>query len=336
MKIAERIRMLEENMLVSVVIPCYYSQATIGKVVELVMAEFEQKENYTCDFVLVNDGSKDGTYQEIQRLASVYPNVRGVNLMRNFGQHNALMAGLSYADGDYILGMDDDMQTHPSQIFKLIHKIEEGYDLVYGVYPSRKNSWLKNFSSKLNEVTSRIMLNRPKEISSSNFWIITNAVKEEVVKYTSFNPYIDGVFYRVTHNIGNVEVEHFKREQGTSNYTFRKLLNLWLAYWNFSVIPLRISFFLGLFSGAAGVLIAVLVVINKLLHPSVPVGWSSSLCVSVLFFALILMVLGIIGEYLGKMILILNNTPQYIVRETVNIDVTAYEEKKSIHREDEK
>lgn len=302
-------------MLVSVVIPCYYSQATIGRVVELVMAEFEKNEGYDCDFILVNDGSEDGTYEEIRRLASCYSNVRGVNLMRNFGQHNALMAGLAYADGDYILGMDDDMQTHPSQIFKLIHKIEEGFDLVYGVYPVRKNSWLKNFSSKLNEVTSRVMLNRPKEISSSNFWIITNAVKEEVVKYTSYNPYIDGVFYRVTHNIGNVEVEHFKREQGTSNYTFRKLLNLWLAYWNFSVIPLRISFFLGIFAGMAGVLIAILVVINKLLHPNVPVGWSSSLCVSLLFFALILMVLGIVGEYLGKIIQILNNTPQYIVRE---------------------
>lgn len=306
-------------MLVSVVIPCYYSKPTIAKVVEMVMAEFEKNEGYECDFVLVNDGSKDGTYQEIKKLASRYPNVRGVELMRNFGQHNALMAALSYADGDYILGMDDDMQTHPSQIFKLIHKMEEGFDLVYGVYPSRKNSWLKNFSSKLNEVTSRIMLNRPKDICSSNFWIITNAVKEEVVKYKSYNPYIDGVFYRVTHNIGNVEVEHFKREQGSSNYTFRKLLNLWLAYWNFSVIPLRIAFFLGVFAGIAGVLIAVLVVFNKLLYPDVPVGWSSSLCVTVLFFALVLMVLGIIGEYLGKIILILNDTPQYIVRETVNM-----------------
>lgn len=307
-------------MLVSVVIPCYYSQPTIAKEVEMIIAEFEKNDGYECNFVLVNDGSGDGTYQEIKKLASRYPNVRGVELMRNFGQHNALMAALSYADGDYVLGMDDDMQTHPSQIFKLIHKMEEGYDLVYGVYPVRKNSRLKNFSSKLNKVTSRIMLNRPKEISSSNFWIITDAVKKEVLKYKSYNPYIDAVFYRVTHNIGNVEIEHFKREQGSSNYTFRKLLNLWLAYWNFSVVPLRISFFLGIFSGFAGVLIAILVVINKLLKPDVPVGWSSSLCVMVLFFALVLLVLGIIGEYLGKIILILNDTPQYIVRETVNVE----------------
>ena len=304
-------------MLISIVIPCYYSEKTISKVVEMVMEEFEKNDGYECEFVLVNDGSKDGTFDEIRRLAGKYPNVCGVNLMRNFGQHNALMASLQYAGGDYILGMDDDMQTHPSQIFKLIHKIEEGYDLVYGVYPVKKNSPLKNLTSKINEVSSRIMLNRPKDIVSSNFWIITRAVKNEVMKYDSFNPYIDGIFYRVTHNIGNVPVEHFKRECGTSGYTFRKLLNLWLAYWNFSVIPLRVSFFLGIFSAVAGVIIAILVVINKIIYPDITVGWSSTLCIMVVFFGLVLMVLGIVGEYLGKIILILNNTPQYIVRETV-------------------
>lgn len=305
-------------MLISIVIPCYYSEKSIGKVVKLVIEEFEKNDGYECEFVLVNDGSKDGTFEEIKKLGAEYPNVCGVDLMRNFGQHNALMASLQYANGDYILGMDDDLQTHPSQIFKLIHKIEEGYDLVYGTYPVKKNSSLKNLTSKLNEVSSRIMLNRPKEIVSSNFWIITKAVKEEVKKYDSFNPYIDGIFYRVTHNIGNVEVEHFKREFGSSNYTLKKLMNLWLAYWNFSVIPLRVSFFLGMFSAVAGVLIAIAVVINKIVYPDITVGWSSTLCVMVLFFGLVLMVLGIIGEYLGKIILILNNTPQYIVRETIN------------------
>lgn len=312
------IREPREIMLISIVIPCYYSEKTIAKVTEMVMAEFAAQDKYSCEFVLVNDGSADGTYREIQRLGQKYPNVCGVNLMRNFGQHNALMAALHYTNGDYVLGMDDDMQTHPSQIFKLIHKMEEGFDLVYGIYPDKKNSSLKNFTSKLNEVTSRIMLNRPKEITSSNFWIITRKVRDEVVKYESFNPYIDGIFYRVTHNIGNVEVEHFKREYGTSNYTLKKLVNLWLAYWNFSVIPLRISFFLGMFAAFAGAVIAILVVINKILHPDMTVGWSSTLCVMVVFFGLILMVLGIVGEYLGKIILILNNTPQYIVRETIN------------------
>lgn len=306
--------------LISIVIPCYNSQATIRKVTEMVMEEFKKMPEYDCEFVLVNDGSpKDDTYGEIRRLGEDYANVKGVNLLRNFGQHNALMAALHYTSGDYILGMDDDMQTHPSQISKLIHKMEEGFDLVYGCYPKKKNSFLKNLSSKMNEVSSRILLGRPKDIVSSNFWMITRQVRDEVIKYDSFNPYIDGIFYRTTHKIGNVEVEHFKREVGTSNYTLKKLLKLWLAYWNYSVIPLRISSVLGCISAAGGFLAALCIIIYKLIDPTVVVGWSSTMCIVVVFAGLILMVLGIIGEYLGKMILILNRTPQYIVRETINV-----------------
>ena len=306
-------------MKITIVIPCYNSEKTIRKVVELVMAEFEKTEKYTCEFVLVNDGSRDDTYEEIKRLGAEYTNVKGVNLLRNFGQHNALMAALHYAKGDFILGMDDDMQTHPSQIFKLIQKMEEGYDLVYGCYPKKKNSFAKNLTSKFNEVSSGILLGRPKHIVSSNFWMITRQVRDEVVKYDSFNPYIDGIFYRTTHNIGNVEVEHFKREVGTSNYTLKKLMKLWLAYWNYSVIPLRISSVLGGISAVGGLLAVLIIVICKLLDPTMTVGWASIICAIIIFAGLILMVLGIIGEYLGKMILIMNKTPQFIVRETINV-----------------
>ena len=290
--------------LISIVIPCYNSEATIRKVVEMVMEEFKKMDGYDCEFVLVNDGSpKDNTYGEIKKLGEQYQNVKGINLLRNFGQHNALMAALHYTEGDFILGMDDDMQTHPSQISKLIHKMEEGYDLVYGCYPKRKNSFLKNVTSKLNEVSSRILLGRPKDIVSSNFWMITRQIKDEVV-----------------------EVEHFKRAVGTSNYTLKKLIKLWLAYWNYSVIPLRISSVLGGVSAAGGFLAAIIIAIRKLIDPTMMVGWSSTICAIVVFSGLILMVLGIIGEYIGKMILILNRTPQYIVRETIN--VSDEEEKK--------
>ena len=309
--------------LISIVIPCYNSQATIRKVTEMVMEEFKKMDGYECEFVLVNDCSpKDDTYGEIEKLGRDYPNVKGINLLRNFGQHNALMAALHYTSGDYILGMDDDMQTHPSQISKLIHKMEEGFDLVYGCYPKKKNSMLKNLSSKINEVSSRILLGRPKNIVSSNFWMITKQVRDEVINYDSFNPYIDGIFYRTTHKIGNVEVEHFKREVGTSNYTLKKLMKLWLAYWNYSVIPLRISSVLGCVSAAGGFLAALCIIIYKLIDPTVTVGWASTICIIVVLAGLILMVLGIIGEYLGKMILILNRTPQYIVRETINVTDT--------------
>ncbi|MCR5294457.1 MAG: glycosyltransferase [Lachnospiraceae bacterium] len=306
-------------MLVSIVIPCYNSEKTIRKVTEMVMAEFAAHPRYTCDFFLVNDYSKDNTFEEIRRLAEDYENVHGINLMRNFGQHNALMAALNYADGDYVLGMDDDMQTHPSQVFLLLDKISEGYDLVYGKYEKKENGLFKNMTSKFNEVTSRILLGRPRDIVSSNFWVITRAVRDEVILYKNFNPYVDGIFYRTTSNIANVSVEHHKREYGSSNYTLKKLMNLWLAYFNYSVIPLRISSFMGSIFSAVGGIFAIVILIWKLLDPTMVAGWASIICIQLFFSGIIMLILGILGEYIGKLILAVNGSPQYIVRETVNI-----------------
>ena len=311
-------------MLVSIIIPCYNSEATIEKVVTMVMDEFRQHGEYDCDFFLVNDYSRDDTFGAITRLAEKYPSVHGINLMRNFGQHNALMAALNYADGDYILGMDDDMQTHPSQVFKLLDKMSEGYDLVYGQYAQKKNGFLKNLTSKFNEVSSRILLGRPKEIVSSNFWVITRAVRDEVILYKNFNPYVDGLFYRTTSNIGNVMVEHHKREVGTSNYTLRKLMRLWLAYFNYTVLPLRISFFLGVIFSIIGLVSALVTIIRKLVTPDMTVGWASLMACLLIFSGVIMLILGILGEYIGKLILSINGTPQYIIRETVNLDMPSH------------
>lgn len=307
-------------MLVSIAIPCYNSQDSIGNVVELTIKEFQKLPQYEYEFVLVNDCSGDATFAVIRRLAEQYPFVRGINLAKNFGQHNAIMAALNYAHGDLIVGMDDDLQTHPSQMYKLLDKIQEGYDLVYGQYAKRKNSFLKNLSSKFNKVTSRILLGRPKEIESSNYWVITRAVRDQVIQYTNYNPYVDAIFYRVTNNIADVIIEHHKREQGSSNYTLRKLVRLWLAYWNFSVIPLRIASILGLLLSATGFLGAMITFLGQLISPSSQVGWASIMCAMCLFFGFVLLCLGIMGEYLGKILLCINNTPQYIVRSTVNIE----------------
>ena len=306
-------------MLVSVVIPCYNSEQTIGRVVEMVMDEFTRLEGYECEFVLVNDNSRDGTFEAIRRLGETYANVHGISLMRNFGQHNALMCAMNYTSGDLVHGMDDDLQTHPSQISLLIRKMEEGYDLVYGIYKKHKNGMLKNLTSWFNKVSSDILLGRPKEIQSSNFWLITRAVRDEVIKYTSFNPYVDGIFYRTTHRIGNVVVEHHKREVGSSNYTFRKMLRLWMAYFNYSVVPLRLASYLGLGTACIGFIAGLVTVIRKLMDPGMTVGWASTVCILLVFFGLILLVLGIIGEYIGKIMLTINNTPQYIIREKVNL-----------------
>lgn len=307
------------SKLVSVVIPCYNSERSIAEVVELTMAEFAKLDGFDCEFVLVDDNSSDGTFAEITRLSERHPSVHGLSLMRNFGQHNGLMCAMNHVSGDYVLGMDDDMQTHPSQIAPILAKMGEGYDLVYGVYRKSTNGSIKNLTSWLNKKTSRVLLGRPKNIQSSNFWCITRQVCDEVVKYKNYSPYVDGIFYRVTHNIGNVTIEHHEREYGQSGYTLKKLIKQWMAYFNFSVIPLRIASVIGVISAFVGFVMAIVTIVRKLLDPTMLMGWASTISLMVFFFGLVLMVLGIIGEYVGDLVLAVNGTPQYIVRKKVNL-----------------
>lgn len=311
----------EPVKLVSVVIGCYYSEHTLRDVVEQVQAVFQQLPGYDCEFILVNDGSTDGTYPLICRLADEYACVRGINLMRNFGQHNALMCALNHAKGDYVLGMDDDLQTHPSQIPTIIRKMEEGgYDLVYGVYREDKNGLLKQLSSWLNRSTAHVLLGRPKELRSSNFWLVTREIRDQLIQYKNYNPNVDALFTRMTNNVGNVTIEHHERAWGQSGYTLSKLARLWLSYFNYTVVPLRLISKAGVVTAIAGFVMGIVTAIRKLVDPTIVAGWASIICILLFFFGLVLLTLGVIGEYLGNIVLSLNGTPQYIIREKVNLD----------------
>lgn len=306
-------------MLLSIVIPCYRSAHTIGKVVEQSMEVIQKIDGLDCEFVLVNDCSPDDTFEAIRKLAEKYPNVKGVNLAKNFGQHNAIMAGLHAAEGDYIMGMDDDMQTHPSQIPAFIEKMNEGYDVVFGIYKKRKFNFMKNLTSKIAEFIMWHMMERPKGLESSNYWCCRKYVKDELVKYDGYNLYLQVLFYRTTRNIANVEIEHFSREEGVSNYNFRKSMKLFLAFLNYTVIPLRMATIMGTLFSFVGLIGAIAVLVQKIMDPTVIIGWSSLMCTLLMLFGITFLMLGIIGEYLGKIILNINRTPQYVIRETVNI-----------------
>ena len=224
-------------MLLSIVIPCYRSAHTISKVVEMSMEVIDKIEGLDCEFVLVNDCSPDNTYEAIQALAEKYPNVKGIDLAKNFGQHNAIMAGMHQAQGDYIMGMDDDMQTHPSQIPAFIEKMNEGYDVVFGIYKKRKFGFLKNLTSKIASFIVWHMVERPKGLEASNFWCCRKYVRDEIVQYTGYNLYLQILFYRTTRHIANIEIEHFSREEGSSNYNFKKAFRLFMSFMNYTVIP---------------------------------------------------------------------------------------------------
>jgi undecaprenyl-phosphate 4-deoxy-4-formamido-L-arabinose transferase len=262
---------------------------------------------YDYEFILVNDGSEDNTYGVIEQLSNEYPFVIGIDLAKNCGQHNAILAAISYADGDYILGMDDDFQTHPSQIYKLIDMLEEGYDMVYGRFPQRHHSLLRNLESKLHNMTVRYLTNKPKDLKACPMYIIRRFVRDEIVKSKSTFTNLQGLFLRTTAKIANADIEHFDRKYGKSGYNLKKLLKLWSAFLNYSAKPIRL---VGKF-GIAITFFSVILLVCGIVFGNVNVILSSVVTICTGF---VIMSLGIIGEYIARMFMVITNEPQYIIR----------------------
>ena len=302
----------------SFVIPCYNSSESIRHVVELTMEEMEKMNRREFEFVLVNDySSSTKTMPVLKKLAEEYPCVTVLNLAKNAGQHNAIMAGLNYAKGDILIGMDDDMQTHPSQLPYLFEELEKGYDIVYGYYPEKKHSAFRNFGSWVNYISVRILIGKPKELKTSSYWVARKFVRDSVIEYQAPYAYIQGLFLHTTRNISCIPIQHFQREEGESNYTFKRLLKLWSNIIGFSITPLRLTEYCGFGLSLLSIIAAVVVLIRKILNPAMALGWPSLMIVICFFSGIQLMFLGLIGEYIGRMFLGLNRQPQYVIREVI-------------------
>lgn len=301
----------------SVIIPCYKSSHTIHEVVELTAAKLQELGRTPFEFVLVDDCSPDDgeTISTLKALANEYSYVKVVELAKNSGQHNAVMAGLNYAEGDVLIAMDDDMQTHPSQLPKLFDAFDQGYDIVYGYYPEKHHGAFRNFGSWVNYTSVRILIGKPKDLKTSSFWIIKRFVRDYVVQYKSHYTHLQGLFLRTTRNIASVPVEHFERAYGQSGYTFNKLISLWSNIMGYSIVPLRIATRLGVTLSFLSIIAAVVVIIKKLMHPNMAVGWASTIVTIIFFSGLILLFMGLIGEYIGRMYQNLSNDPQFVVRD---------------------
>lgn len=307
-------------MLITIVIPVYNGSQTIGRLADELISDLYPG---NIQLVLVNDGSLDNSDEVCRRISKKYQNiVTYINLSRNFGEHNAVMAGLNYAYGDYVVIMDDDFQNPPSEVVKLIDKALKGnYDIVYSYYEKKQHNWFRNIGSKFNDLVANILLQKPKDLYLSSFKCLSRFTVREIIKYVGPFPYIDGLAFRVTRNIGKVLVKHEKRESGRSSYTFKKMVHLWLnMFVNFSIVPLRISAWLGFIFSFIGVVIICFTLYEKLVHPEIPIGWPSLIVVIMTFSGAQLLILGIFGEYLGRLFLMDNKTPQYIIRDIYNSD----------------
>lgn len=305
---------------VSFVIPCYRSEHTLPHVVAEIDEKMKELQQYEYEIIMVNDCSPDNTLGTIRKLCGEKETRKGLAFSRNFGQHAALMAGLRHAQGDYVVCMDDDGQTPADEVDKLLSKLEEGYDAVYAQYGHKQHSAFRNLGSKVNGVMTRIMLEKPKDLYISSYFAVQKFVVEDMIRYENSYPYVIGLVLRATKNITNVQVNHREREEGSSGYTFKKLLGLWLnGFTAFSVKPLRIATAIGGVSAIIGFLYGIYTIIKKLINPAVPLGFSSTMAAIVFFGGMIMLMLGLIGEYIGRIYISMNNSPQYVIKERINV-----------------
>ncbi len=306
----------------SIVIPCYNSAATIGALAaELATLRIDGG----LELVLVNDGSTDDTPRICRELTvTAGMPVTFVDLARNFGEHNAVMAGLRLARGAYVVTMDDDGQNPPSEAERLYrHARDHGKDVVYSHYLDRQHEPWRKVGSWLANRVADIMLDKPKGLYLSSFRCMSAFVVEQICRYEGPYPYVDGLIFQVTRNVDSIDVAHEARRVGRSTYTPSKLVSLWLnMFLNFSVVPLRIASVLGLVFSLVGFLASVEVVIESLLTATPP-GWGSLMSALFVFCGVQLLTVGLMGEYVGR-IYLTGNRRQSVVR-----DVTRSEPKVS-------
>ena len=300
--------------MISFVVPCYRSALTIGAVVEEIAATMKQA-GRDYEVILVDDGSPDNTADVLRTIAAKRSEVTVVTLARNFGQHAALMAGFRQVSGDCVVCLDDDGQTPPAEALKLLARVDEGFDVVYGEYRHKAHSTFRNVGSALNERMARALLAKPPGLYLSSFFAARRFIIDEVSRYTNPYPYVIGLILRSTRSITNVEVEHRAREIGSSGYSLHKLISLWLnGFTAFSVKPLRVSSLIGVIVAALGFVYGVIVVVRAIVVQSAPPGFSSLMVATLVIGGLILAALGLIGEYLGRTYISISQAPQYVVR----------------------
>lgn len=306
--------------MISFVIPCYRSSQTLPGVIQEIKDTMKTLKGYEYEIVLVNDSSPDDTFCVITGLCRENDNITGINLARNFGQHAALMAGFHYVKGDVVVCLDDDGQTPACEVGRLLAGIEEGADVVYAKYNHKHHSGFRNFGSHVNEVMTRIMLGKPKDLYVSSYFAAKRFVVDEMIRYEYAYPYVIGLVLRTTKNIVNVEIDHRDRQAGESGYTLKKLLGLWFnGFTAFSVKPLRVATVTGTICALCGFAYGIYTIIKKIFiqPPDLVIGFSALMSVIVFMGGMLMLMLGLVGEYMGRMYVSMNNSPQYVIREIV-------------------
>lgn len=298
----------------SIVVPVYNGASSVPTLVEA-LAKLEVPGGH--EIVLVNDCSPDNSLDvchELCRQNSVALTV--VNLARNFGEHNAVMAGLNHARGAYIINMDDDLQNPPEEVVRLWRYAKDNaYDVVYTYYADKQHAAWRNLGSRFTNWCADQLLDKPKGLYLSSFRCMSAFVARNILQHTGPFPYVDGLIMQVTQRIGRLRVQHLARTEGRSNYTIRRLVRLFMSmFLNFSVMPLRIGTLTGFVMAGLGLLVFLIILIEAI-GGRTPQGYASVMAAILLLAGVQLIMLGLVGEYLGRLFLTVNRKPQFIVRD---------------------
>jgi len=300
----------------SIVIPVYNAEKTIAALCNELIALLS--DSFRLEIILINDCSHDNTDAVCKQLHAEHPEtVVYARLSRNFGEHNAVMAGLNQTHGDYVVIMDDDFQNPPDEVITLVTEIRKGYDVVYCTYPEKNDSMFRNLASYLNGSMARVVLNKPANLYLSSFKAMNRFLVNEIITYTTPNPYLDAIILGITRNIGKVAVCHNQRREGRSGYTLKKLTALWgNMIVSYSLIPLRVLAFIGLILTLLGLYSVVDMLVSNI-HPHMidATDLEELTSVTMFFRGFQLLATGTVGEYVGRIYLKLNQEPQFIIRE---------------------
>ena len=299
-------------MRLSVIIPVYKSEQVISPLVERLQSSLSEVD---FEIVLVNDGSPDRSEKVCKNLSEQYENVRFISLRRNYGEFNAVMCGLNWAKGDYSVMIDDDFQNPPEEIIKLLLTAENGdYDVVYTYYAKKEHASHRNLGSRLVNWLTTFLLKKPKDLYLSSFKLIKKEVVREIIRYQGPYPYIDGLIFRITNNIGTVQVMHNKREEGVSNYTWSKLISLFLnILFCYSSLPIRLFMPIGISLFGLGSALLVFCLFQWIIGPD-PKEWQVITATFIFFGGLQCTMLSILGEYIGKSFMAQSGQPQYVIK----------------------
>ena len=304
--------------MISIIIPVFNSENTIETLVNNIVKVLG--DTYQFEIVLINDSSEDNSEKKCKLLVEKFSNVSLFSLSKNFGEHNAIMAGLNKCTGDYAVIMSDDLQHSTDALVELIKygiNKKDNFDVIYTYYDKKKYSFFKNIGSKFNDIVANFLLTKPKDLYLSSFKFINRFLITEIIKHQSPFTYIDGLILGTTNKIGKIKVEHNERVHGKSGYTLIKMIQLWSNMsTSFSIFPLRLSLLMGLLLSFIGFVFSLVFIFNKLFNNIFPTGTAAIFVSVTIFSGVILMSVGLIGEYVGRMFISLNKKPQFVIRDS--------------------